>query len=386
MSSAHPLLAELPTLGQPSPWLDLRESRESLAAALQPRALRESWKYTRVDPFFDGLLSLTGGTGAMDLGALPEGIDQPGIRCRSFAELDGPAGDWLRERLRPARQSPLAGLVALLAGGGLYLEVDGEVAEPLRIRTAPGCAVIVLRLATGARLTVEEIVDGTAAEALTAQWLLLQLDAGAHLDMHRHALGFQGRHYGCLQAALGRGAELRLEQHAVGAEARRLENRVHLEEPEARLEHSSACAVAAGRHLDQQLSVDHGAAATFSRQRIHSIVAGGGRATCNGRIHILPHAPGSDAALNNRNLALADNAEINSKPELEIYTDDVRCAHGATVGQLSAESLHYLRSRGIEEQRARQLLYQAFLAECVTVERREAVMAELQRVMSPEAN
>jgi len=385
MSSAHPLLTQLPTLGQPSPWLDLPHSRQALTEALQPRALRESWKYTRVDPFLDGLLALTGDQGAMDVSTLPEGIHQDGIRCRAFTDLDATASDWLREHLLPSGQSPLAGLVGLIADGGLYVEVDGTVREPLRLRTGPGCSVVVLRLAPGARLTVNEVIDSSSEGPLTAQWLLLALDDGASLDLHRRALGPHGQHYGCLQAHLRRGARLRLEQHAVGADTRRLENRVRLEEPEARLELSGASAVAAGRQLDQQLSVDHAAAGTVSRQRIHGIVAARGRATCNGRIHILPQAPGSDAALNNRNLALADNAGINSKPELEIYTDDVRCAHGATVGQLSSESLHYLRSRGIPEGRARQLLYQAFLAECVDAEHREAVMTELQRVLDPEA-
>jgi Fe-S cluster assembly protein SufD len=86
----------------------------------------------------------------------------------------------------------------------------------------------------------------------------------------------------------------------------------------------------------------------------------------NGRIHIHPHSPRSDATLSNRNLALHPDAQINTKPELEIYTDDVKCAHGATVGQISADSLFYLQSRGLSERDARRMLCRAFIRECVT--------------------
>ena len=101
----------------------------------------------------------------------------------------------------------------------------------------------------------------------------------------------------------------------------------------------------------------------------------------NGRIHIHHGADGSDALLSNRNLSLNPGAEINTKPELEIYTDDVRCAHGATVGQLSEESLFYLRSRGVNESAARALLCSGFLRECIsgalTEQMREQVSARL---------
>jgi Fe-S cluster assembly protein SufD len=102
-----------------------------------------------------------------------------------------------------------------------------------------------------------------------------------------------------------------------------------------------------------------------SRQRIHGIASGKSRLTFNGRIHIHPGAQHTDARLTNRNLQLDSTAQVNTKPELEIYADDVQCAHGATVGQLDAEQLFYLRSRGISEATARAMLMQGFLADCL---------------------
>ena len=123
--------------------------------------------------------------------------------------------------------------------------------------------------------------------------------------------------------------------------------------------------VEANSHLDQQFIMEHRAPDTFSRQKFHGIGAGKGTTVFNGRIHIHPDSPGSDAGLVNKNLALHPEATINTKPELEIYTDDVKCSHGATVGQLAEDSIFYLRSRGLSRDEARILLCRAFLSSCI---------------------
>jgi Fe-S cluster assembly protein SufD len=126
-----------------------------------------------------------------------------------------------------------------------------------------------------------------------------------------------------------------------------------------------AYVVAGDTHLDQQFLVEHRAPDTTSRQTFHGIGAGKGTAVFNGRIHIHKDSPGSDARLTNKNLALHPEATINTKPELEIYTDDVKCAHGATVGQLAEDSIFYLQSRGVSQNDAKALLCQAFLKSCI---------------------
>jgi Fe-S cluster assembly protein SufD len=159
-------------------------------------------------------------------------------------------------------------------------------------------------------------------------------------------------------------AEYALTQYQRGGQRRRSETHVVMNGRGARAELIGAYVVGTG-HLDQQVIVEHRAPGAVSRQVFHGLGAGKGRAVFNGRIHIHPGTPGSDARLSNRNLALHRDAQINTKPELEIYTDDVKCAHGATVGKLSEDSLFYLRSRGVDVESARTMLCRAFLTECI---------------------
>ena len=123
--------------------------------------------------------------------------------------------------------------------------------------------------------------------------------------------------------------------------------------------------VAERLNLDQQITIEHINPHTTSRQRVHNIVADRGKSTFNGRIHIHEGAKNSDAQLSNKNLGLGANATINTKPELEIYNDDVSCAHGATIGQLDDNQLFYLCSRGVAPAVARRLLCEGFLQQCV---------------------
>lgn len=119
------------------------------------------------------------------------------------------------------------------------------------------------------------------------------------------------------------------------------------------------------RHLDNRSRLEHLAPDTTSRERFHGIADGHGHAVFSGLVLVHPEASGTDARLANRNLLLATTAEIDSKPELEIYTDDVKCAHGATTGQLDTNALFYLRSRGIPQDIARELLIRSFAREII---------------------
>lgn len=117
------------------------------------------------------------------------------------------------------------------------------------------------------------------------------------------------------------------------------------------------------RHIDNHTRLEHQAPLTTSRESFRGIADDHGHGVFNGQIVVQPGAAGSNAALTNRNLLLTTTAEIDTKPELEIYVDDVRCSHGATTGQLDANALFYLRSRGLDPATARQVLTTAFLRE-----------------------
>lgn len=115
--------------------------------------------------------------------------------------------------------------------------------------------------------------------------------------------------------------------------------------------------------IDFHLDVDHRLPNCTSRENFKGILYGKGRAVFDGRVYVAKDAQKTDAAMSNRNLLLSEGAEVDTKPQLEINADDVKCSHGTTVGQLDPEMLFYLRSRGIKAAAARRLLCLGFAGE-----------------------
>ncbi len=118
------------------------------------------------------------------------------------------------------------------------------------------------------------------------------------------------------------------------------------------------------QHLDNYMLVEHASPHCGSRQFYNGILDGHAHGVFHGRIIVHKDAQKTDAKQTNRNLLLSDTAQIDTKPQLEIYADDVKCTHGATIGQIEENALFYLRSRGIDETSARRLLLMAFAGEC----------------------
>ena len=119
------------------------------------------------------------------------------------------------------------------------------------------------------------------------------------------------------------------------------------------------------QHLDNYMLVEHASPRCGSRQFYNGILDGHAHGVFHGRIIVHKDAQKTDAKQTNRNLLLSDGAQIDTKPQLEIYADDVKCTHGATIGQIEGDALFYLRSRGIDEVSARKLLLFAFASECL---------------------
>jgi Fe-S cluster assembly protein SufD len=120
------------------------------------------------------------------------------------------------------------------------------------------------------------------------------------------------------------------------------------------------------QHIDNHVRIDHRTGPARSRQEYRGILAGRCRGVWNGKAIVHEGADGTDAEQSNHNLLLSDRAEIDAKPELEIYADEVKCSHGTTVGQLDDDALFYLRSRGLDEQEATRALTRAFGAGIVS--------------------
>ena len=119
------------------------------------------------------------------------------------------------------------------------------------------------------------------------------------------------------------------------------------------------------QHIDNHTAIDHAAPHAASHELYKGILDGASSAVFNGKIFVRKDAQKTDAKQTNKNLVLSENSVINTKPELQILADDVRCTHGATVGQLDEEALFYLRARGIDKTDARDLLIYAFARDVI---------------------
>jgi Fe-S cluster assembly protein SufD len=117
------------------------------------------------------------------------------------------------------------------------------------------------------------------------------------------------------------------------------------------------------QHVDNHTTIDHAKPHCNSRQFYNGILDGHATGVFNGRVIVRPNAQKTDAVQKNRNLLLSTDATVDTKPQLEISANDVRCTHGATVGQMDAEALFFLRSRGLERAEAVAMLVQAFASE-----------------------
>jgi Fe-S cluster assembly protein SufD len=136
------------------------------------------------------------------------------------------------------------------------------------------------------------------------------------------------------------------------------------------------------QHLDNYMLVEHASPHCSSHQFYNGVLDGHAHGVFHGRIIVHKHAQKTDAKQTNRNLLLSDDAQIDSKPQLEIYADDVKCTHGATIGQIEEDALFYLRSRGLDETSARNLLLLAFASESLDRMKEGAVRSYVEKLVN----
>jgi len=136
------------------------------------------------------------------------------------------------------------------------------------------------------------------------------------------------------------------------------------------------------QHMDNFMMVEHASPHCNSRQFYYGVLDDKSRGVFSGRIIVHKDAQKTDAKQTNRNLLLSDAAQVDTKPQLEIYADDVKCTHGATIGQINKDALFYLRTRGIPEDGARNNLLVAFAGECVDRMPLEPVREFLRRIVT----
>jgi Fe-S cluster assembly protein SufD len=135
------------------------------------------------------------------------------------------------------------------------------------------------------------------------------------------------------------------------------------------------------QHIDHQTRIEHAVANCSSREVYKGILDGNSHAVFNGKVYVRPEAQKTDGKQTNKNLLLSEGAKVDTKPQLEIFADDVKCTHGATVGRLDEIGLFYLESRGISAPRARRLLTYGFAAEVLGEIQQEPIRRQLERLV-----
>ena len=184
-----------------------------------------------------------------------------------------------------------------------------------------------------------------------------------HVRVQREAVG--AFHIAHCAAAVGRDAHYASHAVTLGGRISRLSLEV-LQQGEGAAVTMDGLALVKGRQLaDTHTLMDHARPSGSCKQSHKCIVGGAAHAVFNGKIIVRPGAQLTNSAQQSRNLLLTDKAHVDTKPQLEIFADDVKCAHGATVGQLDEEQVFYLRSRGLSAEAARNLLTHAFAAELI---------------------
>jgi Fe-S cluster assembly protein SufD len=388
-------------------WLDARRAAaaESFATTGFPTRRVEAWKYTDLNPLgqlsFDEPLTLADGAVALPPAIAPRIVFVDGRFRADLTDHPGAASvaatlPALEARLsalaQPARE-PLAALNTMLFEDGLLLELgegeDGGIVELLSFATARERPQAfhprhLIRLGRGARLTLIE----TAAGATGARYLHnpvheIEVAEGARLVHGRlQQEAREAWHLSTVYARIAAGGVY--DNFTLNAGARLARNEIHaaLTGPRAECHMNGAQLLAEGQHADTTTALDHAAPDCSSRQTYKTVLSGRSRGVFQGKILVRQAAQRTDGYQMNQALLLSPHAEIDSKPQLEIYADDVKCSHGATVGALDAEQIFYLRSRGIPEAAAKAMLVEAFLQEAVESVADEALQAALGRAVA----
>ena len=309
------------------------------------------------------------------IGGLPKGLEVASI-AQKLASDPGALEPHIGRYLDTQRDAFSALNTAFLADGGYVRAAPGTVAaEPVHLLFVSTAAEVPLMThprnlivaGENSHVTVlEEYVSLGSAVALsnTATELVAADNAVvSHYMLEREDT--RACNVSTLRIQQGRGANIASHSVLVGGAIVR--NNVHPvlagEGGECLI---NGLFIGRGRqHLDNYMLVEHAKPRCGSRQFYNGILDDHAHGVFHGRIIVHKDAQKTDAKQTNRNLLLSDNAQIDTKPQLEIYADDVKCTHGATIGQIEEDAVFYLRSRGIDTQSARRMLLVAFASECL---------------------
>jgi Fe-S cluster assembly protein SufD len=389
-----------------------------------PTTAQEDWKYTNVAPIgrasfaqptsadhasvggeelakilyietaHSRLVFINGSVNAelSSLDALPAGV----VVASLGDALRGEHQNVLREHLGLAAEFGTDGFTALNAahlgeGAFVYLPQGARLDAPLHLLFVAGESNETLLVSPRVVVVAERdssatIIEGYEAtgDAVYFTNAVVEIFVGegarvAHYKVQRESE--QAFHVATTAADLARGAAYDLTTITLGARLSRHGIRVNMAHEKAECWVDGLYLVGAGQHADTHSTIDHFAPRCTSHQIYKGILDGDARAVFNGKVFVHPDAQQTDAQQTNKNLLLSPDARVDTKPQLEIYADDVKCSHGATVGQLAEEELFYLRSRGLHDELARNLLTYGFAEELVDKIKIESIKNQLDEAI-----
>jgi len=373
-----------------------------------PTTHNEDWKYTNLAPFlrepygaapappadavrerlaaipFANLdyprLVFVNGRYARELSTPPAGVQAGSLRAAL-----GPAGAHLA-RYADYEKNALAALNTALFEDGAFIEVSaGQVLEQ---------PVHILHVSAGGGVSYPRnlIVAGRDSQAVFIEtYLGLGNEAGftnavtevaaedgaviEHTKLQAESAG--ALHVGLLRVRHGTSSNFTSYNIALGAALARNEIVAELAGDGAEATLNGLYVTTGSQHVDNHTTLEHVRPHTTSREVYKGVLDGKSQGVFHGRIVVRPEAQKTDAIQRNKNLLLSADAVVNTKPQLEIYADDVKCTHGATVGQVDHDAVFYLRSRGIGLEEARSLLTYAFTNDVIEAMRAENVRSKL---------
>ena len=333
-----------------------QEARTVFEGRGLPTRRVEEWKYSDLKSAL-GEAGLGEDTAyARLLGRLPEGVE--------YCDLVNPK-PWAAEYFGTLARNAVSEASLAFAEGGLALRVPvgKEVATPLMLETGGvGHARLLLVLEEGASLTLFETTEVTGPRNTGFEIVLGEGARLAHVRLARPMDGVQVE-----EIALSLAANARYDGHfaSFGGRLARAELTIALEGEGAEAHLSGVSVLGGTAHADVTTHVIHRQGNTRSTQLFKNVAGDKARAVYQGKVTVAKGADGADSRQTAKALLLSETAEADLKPELEIFADDVKCTHGAAVGDLDADSLFYLRARGIPESHARAILIYAFLEDAL---------------------
>jgi Fe-S cluster assembly protein SufD len=372
-----------------------------------PNERNEDWKFTSVAPLVRTPFLLPPGDSEQAVNAFHQNLlhgEQPGVTLASLnanAPLllrgsrplpDGVLVMSLAEALErhpelvephlgqvaDFRQHAFAALNTAFWSAGVFIyvppgrAVDGPINLPALVSSfndnAPYLwyrrALVVL--GRGSQASLVETFGGPGIQYATNSLTEIVLADGARLDHYKaQEESTQALHIASTHVALGRDSNFSTHYVGLGGALVRNEVRVRFDAENGEATVNGLYLASAGQHADNHTVIDHAKPHCASHELYKGILDGRAKGVFNGKIFVRPQAQKTDAKQTNQTLLLSDDATINTKPQLEIFADDVKCTHGATVGQLDEQQLFYLRARGIGSEQARALLTFAFANDIV---------------------